>query len=39
MTAGSVLAVAAVLGIAVTPSVPMFFGAWALAGVAMAGTL
>ena len=39
MTAGSVLAVPAVLGIAVAPSLPMFFAAWALAGVAMAGTL
>ena len=39
MTAGSVLAVPAVLGIAVAPSLPMFFAAWALAGVSMAGTL
>jgi MFS family permease len=39
MTAGSVLAVPAVLGIAAAPSLPLFFAAWALAGVAMAGTL
>lgn len=39
MTAGSVLAVPAVLGIATAPSLPLFFAAWVLAGVAMAGTL
>jgi MFS family permease len=39
MTAGSVLAVSAVVGIAVAPSLPVFFAGWALAGVAMAGTL
>jgi MFS family permease len=39
MTAGSVLAAPAVLGIAWAPSLPVFFGAWVLAGVAMAGTL
>lgn len=39
MTVGSVLAVPAVLGIAAAPSLPVFFAAWALAGVAMAGTL
>ena len=37
MTAGSVLAVPAVLGIATAPSLPVFFAGWALAGVAMAG--
>jgi MFS family permease len=39
MTVGSVLAVPAVVAIAVAPSLPVFFGAWVLAGVAMAGTL
>jgi MFS family permease len=39
MTIASVLAVPAVVGIAVAPSLPVFFAAWALAGVAMAGTL
>jgi MFS family permease len=39
MTAGSVLAVPAVLGIATAPSLPVFFSGWALAGVAMAATL
>jgi MFS family permease len=39
MTAGSVIAVPAVIGIATAPTVPWFFAAWALAGVAMAGTL
>ncbi len=39
MTAGSVLAVPAILGIAGAPSLPVFLAAWVLAGVAMAGTL
>lgn len=39
MTTGSVLAVPAVLGIAWAPTVPVFFASWALAGVAMSGTL
>jgi MFS family permease len=39
MTTGSVLAVPAVLGIAYAPTLPWFFAAWALAGVAMAGVL
>ena len=39
MTTGSVLAVPAVLGIAAAPSVPWFFAAWILAGVAMAAVL
>jgi MFS family permease len=39
MTTGSVLAVPAVVGIAVAPTLPWFFAAWVLAGVAMAGTL
>ena len=39
MTAGSVVAVPAVLGIATAPSLPVFFAGWALAGVAMAATL
>jgi MFS family permease len=39
MTAGSVIAVPAVIGIASAPTVPWFFAAWAFAGVAMAGTL
>ena len=39
MTTGSVLGVPAVLGIASAPSLPWFFAAWVLAGVAMGGTL
>ncbi|HKN96481.1 MAG TPA: MFS transporter [Pseudonocardiaceae bacterium] len=39
MTAGSALAVPAVLGIAAAPSIPWFFAAWVLAGVAMAAVL
>lgn len=39
MTVGSVLAVPAVVGIALAPTLPWFVAAWALAGVAMAGTL
>ncbi|WP_214370771.1 MFS transporter, partial [Pseudonocardia sp. H11422] len=39
MTAGSVLAVPAVLGIALASTLPWFFAAWVLAGVAMAGVL
>ena len=39
MTTGSVLAVPAVVGIAAAPTLPWFFAAWVLAGVAMAGTL
>jgi MFS family permease len=39
MTTGSVLGVPAVLGIATAPSLPWFFAAWVLAGVAMGGTL
>jgi MFS family permease len=39
MTTASVLGVPAVVGIALAPSLPVFFAAWALAGVAMAGTL
>jgi MFS family permease len=39
MTVGSVLGVPAVVAIAVAPSLPVFFAAWVLAGVAMAGTL
>ena len=39
MTAGSVLAVPAVVGIATARSFPLFLAAWLLAGVAMAGTL
>lgn len=39
MTAGSVLAVPAMVGVALAPSLPVFFAAWTLAGVAMAGTL
>jgi MFS family permease len=39
MTAGSVLAVPAVLGIAAARSLPWYFAAWVLAGVAMAGVL
>jgi MFS family permease len=39
MTAGSVLAVPAVVGIAAAPSLPWFIAAWVFAGVAMAATL
>jgi MFS family permease len=39
MTAGSVVAVPAVAGIAVAPTPPWFFAAWLLAGVAMACVL
>jgi MFS family permease len=39
MTIGSVLGVPAVLGIATAPSLPWWFAAWTLAGVAMAGVL
>ncbi len=39
MTAGSVVGVPAVVGIAWAPTLPVFFAAWVLAGVAMAGTL
>jgi MFS family permease len=39
MTTGSVLGAPAVLGIAAAPSLPWFFAAWVLAGVAMGGTL
>jgi MFS family permease len=39
MTAGSVIAVPAVVGIATARSFPLFVAAWLLAGVAMAGTL
>ncbi len=39
MTAGSVVALPAVLGIAMAPSLPLFFTAWAVAGLAMAATL
>jgi MFS family permease len=39
MTTGSVLGVPAVLGIAAAPSLPWFFAAWVVAGVAMGGTL
>ncbi|OLT04046.1 MFS transporter [Pseudonocardia sp. CNS-004] len=39
MTAGSVLAVPAVVGIATAGSPPWFFAAWVLAGVAQAGVL
>ena len=39
MTTGSILAVPAAVGIAVAPTLPWFFTAWVLAGVAMAGTL
>ena len=39
MTTGSILAVPAVVGIALAPTLPWFFAAWILAGVAMAGTL
>jgi MFS family permease len=39
MTTGSILAVPAVAGIALAPTLSWFFAAWILAGVAMAGTL
>ena len=39
MTLGSILAVPAVAGIATASTLPAFFAAWVLAGVAMAGTL
>jgi MFS family permease len=39
MTAGSVLGVPAVLGIATSTSLPWFFASWVLAGVSMAGVL
>ncbi len=39
MTAGSVLAVPAVVGIALAGPLPVFFAAWVLAGVAMSATL
>src|SRR3954470_8477789 len=39
MTLGSVLAVPAVVGISTASTLPRFFAAWVLAGVAMAGTL
>lgn len=39
MTAGSLLAVPAVLGVAFAPTLAWFTAAWALAGVAMAGVL
>jgi len=39
MTVGSLSAVPAVVGIALAPSLPLFFAAWVLAGFAMAGTL
>ncbi|GAA4702414.1 MFS transporter [Pseudonocardia yuanmonensis] len=39
MTVGSILGVPAVVGIALAPNLPLFFAAWVLAGVAMAGTL
>ncbi len=39
MTTGSLLAVPAVVGIAWAPTLPWFFAAWALAGLAMAGVL
>ncbi|WP_374456901.1 MFS transporter [Nocardioides sp.] len=39
MTAGSALAVAAVLALAAAPSLPWFFAAWVLAGAAMSATL
>jgi MFS family permease len=39
MTAGSVIAVPAVVAIATAPTLPWFFAAWALAGLAMAGVL
>jgi len=39
MTAGSLLAVPAVLGVALAPTLAWFTAAWAVAGVAMAGVL
>ncbi|WP_185063134.1 MFS transporter [Pseudonocardia eucalypti] len=39
MTIGSLLAVPATLGIALAGSLPVFFAAWTLAGIAMAGVL
>ena len=39
MTLGSVVAVLAVVAIAVAPTLPVFVGAWLVAGVAMAGVL
>jgi MFS family permease len=39
MTTGSVIAVPALVGIATAPTLPWFFAAWAVAGVAMAGVL
>jgi MFS family permease len=39
MTTGSVLGVPAVVGIAAAGSLPWFFAAWVLAGIAMAGVL
>jgi MFS family permease len=39
MTAGSVIAVPAVVGISFAPTLPWFFAAWTLAGVAMAAVL
>jgi MFS family permease len=39
MTAGSVIAVPAVVGIATAPTVAWFFAAWSVAGLAMAGVL
>lgn len=39
MTVGAVVAVPALAGIALAPTLPWFFAAWALAGLAMSGTL
>ena len=39
MTAGSAIAVPAVVAIATAPTLPWFFAAWTLAGLAMAGVL
>ena len=39
MTTGSMLGVPALVGIATAPTLPWFFASWALAGLAMAGTL
>jgi MFS family permease len=39
MTAGSVLAVASVVALAATPTLPWFFAAWVLVGAAMSATL
>jgi MFS family permease len=39
MSTGSIIAVPAVVGIATAANLPLFFGAWALAGLAMAGVL